>query len=68
MTMVGGDAFSSISLGRERRGSSAKLKIDKGKDREESGAPLGSWRHTDADTTTGIINLTLPLLVTPDAA
>ena len=54
MTILGGDAFSSIRSGRERKGSSAKLRKDKGEDIEEGRALLGSWRHTDADTARGL--------------
>ena len=66
--MVCQDAFSSISSGRERRGSLAKLRKDKREDIEESKAPLASQRHTDADTATRTVNPTMAKSVTPDTA
>ena len=58
-TVVGGNVFSSISSGRERRGSLAKQRKDKGKYIENSRTPLDSQGHSDEDTAKGTVNPTL---------
>ena len=65
MIVVGGNVFSGISSGRERR-SSAKLR--KGEETEESRAPVGSQRYTRVNTATGTVNPTLVSSFTPNAA
>ena len=69
LTMVGGDAFSNISSGKERTGSLAKLRKGEGEGPEESQrVPLGSQKHTTGDTAAGYVNPALVLSVTPNAA
>ena len=67
MPVVGCDAFSGISSGRERKGSSVKLRKDDYEDTEEGRAPLDSQRHTDADTATKTVIPALVSSIPPDA-